>query len=204
MPNSGRVCQGALDAQPVVGADFLQQALPASARSSTLSLGVTRTAGSTMTLLADSHTLASRVDRPTVRIALAVLVGLPAAWFGIVYGYLGLAFGLGGLLERFELIPAALVTITAFGLLGILGGWIRLLRRHSAMGDKMRRIAVGLLWCGVISAVCLAASAMASEATPASFIMAAVWTAMAVIGMVLIHATPARNARQKILAEGVV
>lgn len=151
-----------------------------------------------MRILPDSHQLASTIDRSSVRVALAVVVGLPAAWFGIVFGYLGLAFGLSSLMRNFDLLPAALVVVTTFGLLGILGGWIRLLRRRTRMSDPVRRLTVSFLWCGVIAAVCLGASELLlGEPKPSALLRATGWAVMAVIGMVLIHATPAGKMNAK-------
>lgn len=148
-----------------------------------------------MKFLPDSQKFAATVDRPSVRIALALLIGIPIALFGIVFGYAGLAFGLDSLFHGFEIISATTVAIATFGLLGIFGGWIRLLRRHSVMGDKIRWMTVAFLWCGVASAGFLAAWFMIVKASLVSLILATVWTAMTVIGMLLIHATPAHDLR---------
>jgi hypothetical protein len=157
-------------------------------------LGGTESLAHAMTILPDRQTLASTVDRLSVRIGLAVVVGLPAAAFAFAYGYWGLIVGLGGLSQgTYPFLSAALLAITTLGLLGILGGWIRLLRRQSTMTELVRRVTVALLWCGVVAAVCLAASMLLREAHPLSLLSATVWTVMSVIGMVLIHATPARD-----------
>lgn len=143
-----------------------------------------------MSFLPEPRALALTVDQPTVRIALAAVVGLPVAAFVFVFGWMGMVFPFNILREGYDVFSAALLTVSTLGLLGILGGWIRLLLRQSAMNEPVRRITVGLLWCGVLASVCLEVSMFFGEIKLVNLITATVCTVVAVIGMLLIHATP--------------
>ena len=144
-----------------------------------------------MSLLPEPRVLALTVDRPIVRIALAAVVGLPAAAFVFFFGWLGMAMPFYALKEGYEpLFSAALLSVSTFGFLGVVGGWVRLLIRQAAMSERVRRITVGLLLCGVLAAVCFEISMFFGEIHPENIIISVTSAVFAVIGMLLIHATP--------------
>jgi hypothetical protein len=123
-----------------------------------------------------------------------VVIGLPVAAFAVTYGWWVLILSLRALSEGYSpLFSAGLLTVTTLGILGILGGWLRLLRRQSTMSEPLRRTTVALLWCGVVAAVSLSASMFFGEIGPPGLVVATVWSALAIVGMVLIHATPAHD-----------
>lgn len=146
-----------------------------------------------MLFLPEPLALAATVDRPLVRCVLAAVVGLPMAAFALVYGWRGLALSFSLLTEGYKpFASGALLCVTVLGLLGIAGGWIRLVRRQSTMRQPVVRVTVALLWCGVAAAISLAATVFvfSSELTLTSLVIATGWTVVALIGLVLIHATP--------------
>jgi hypothetical protein len=158
-----------------------------------------------MPFLPEPRSLAVTVDRVIVRIALATVFGLPLAAFAVMYGWWALILALGALREGYRpFFSAGLLTVTTLGILGILGGWLRLLRRQSTMSEPTRRATVTLLWCGVVAAVSLGASMFFGEMRPLGLVMATIWSAVAIIGMVLIHATPARDMERERETESVV
>ena len=139
------------------------------------------------------------LDGRAVRIALALLAGLPAGAFVVVYGFLGLSVALGGLSggtsHPFFL---GLLAVTALGILGVAGAWLRLLERHSTMSRRVRLLTVLLILCGVASALCLAIYSAVGEGKLKG---GAVWLLAALLGMLFIVATPETRAEAQ--REGV-
>lgn len=143
-----------------------------------------------MELLPDSKHLAIAIDRRWVRYVLAVAVGLPTlAFFGWV-GMWGLVFGIGGLLNDPDVFSFSLFLVSSLGSIGIVGGWLRILRPHGRMSRALRRVTVLMLGCGVLASVCLAIGVLWGEARPLSLAMAGAWGLVAVVGLVLMHGTP--------------
>ncbi|MDO8961065.1 MAG: hypothetical protein Q7V02_03115 [Methylophilus sp.] len=141
--------------------------------------------------LPEPSVLSVTVDRPIVRIILAAVIGLPTAAFLLFFGWLGIAIPFNSLREGLEpLFSAALLTVSTLGLLGVIGGWVRLLIKQTSMNKPVRCITVALLWCGVIAAICFEVAMFFGEIKPINLVIAATFTVLAVIGMLLIHATP--------------
>jgi hypothetical protein len=136
--------------------------------------------------------LALWLDRRSVRIVLALIAGLPAGVFVVVYGFLGLSVALGGLSGGTpHPIFMGLMAVTSLGVLGVAGAWLRLLQRHSSMTGQARRLTVALMLCGVASALCLAVYIAMEEGKLRG---AAMWFLVALVGMLFIAATPAASA----------
>jgi hypothetical protein len=131
--------------------------------------------------------LAELLDRFPVRVLLAFTVGVPVTVVALVFGFLGLVTGLGGLTTgtaKLQFLGNTLATI--LGLLGIAGAWFRLLAPHTAFGPNRRRVVVVLLCSGIASALLIAAYAVSLGATLA----AGGALAVAALGLAFVAATP--------------
>lgn len=128
-------------------------------------------------------------DRPLVRMAVGLFVGLPlsviaafAIPHGLILGYAGLTDG-----DVYNLFAGF---STAFGAVAILGAWYRLIVPRAEMSLPAVRIVRAALFLGIISSVGLAAWA----AWAAWFMAAGALVLLVAVGVVFIMHTPTHNA----------
>jgi hypothetical protein len=142
------------------------------------------------------------IDHPLVRTVLGVLVGFPLSLVTLFAAPYGLLLGYGGVAEgNPQLFFLGLMTV--LGLIAIYGAWYRLLVPHAEMvAAQVRRIRF-CLYCGVISSLGLAGSVISSlnlagcascESQYQYIILSGALGLLAIVGVVLIHSTPIRNA----------
>jgi len=129
------------------------------------------------------------IDRPVIRLAVGVLLGLPLSVVAVFAVPHGLILGYAGLLEG-EVLNLLAGISTILGLLAILAAWYRLIVPRSEMSQpKVRAVRAGL-FCGVLCSVGLALWA----ASASWFLMAAALLLLAATGAMFIRHTPIHNA----------
>jgi hypothetical protein len=129
------------------------------------------------------------IDRPLVRLAIGLLVGLPlsvVALFAIPHG---LMLGYAGLAEADALnLFAGLCTL--LGTVAILGAWYRLIVPRAEMSSPAVRVVRASLFAGLVSSLGLAVWAAAAS----WFTLAIAMLLLVAVGAVLMKHTPAHNA----------
>ena len=133
--------------------------------------------------------LTDRIDRPTVRVALAVFAGLPATCVLIVFAPLGLWAGLGGAATgTSSTMFAAMAALPFLGFLGVLGAWLRLAKpygRLTRFGSLLIRV---LLLSGISSLIAVTLFfAIADGGMPRLTLLS---TGGLLLGFLLLFATP--------------
>lgn len=98
------------------------------------------------------------LDRRPVRWTLALLIGAPLTIVTLIFAPLGALVG-GSVIAggSGDLFFVAMIAASVLGALGVLGGWMWLVRSSREMSPKYRRTTVVLLGCGVVGAAILAA-----------------------------------------------
>jgi hypothetical protein len=129
--------------------------------------------------------LSGALDRPWLRIAVGVFLGIPltaAALFGAIFGTIFFVHGL----QDGEFWAIGLGLVAALGALGIAGAWWRLLRRHTAMSRRESIVVRVLLFSGIVSSIVLGAWAVQGEWAAAALLFGL----LAIGGVALVLATP--------------
>lgn len=96
------------------------------------------------------------LDRRPVRWAFAVLIGAPLTLFTLFFAPIGAIVG-GSVIAgpSAHLFAAALITSSVLGALGVVGGWLWLIRLSREMSRAYRFSTAFLLGCGVVAAAVL-------------------------------------------------
>jgi len=99
------------------------------------------------------------LDNKNFRIAFAVLVGIPATFVYFVAAIYGFVLVIASF-HNFQLFPASLGVATLLGTLGIVGAWLRLIKRRDNLGARELKFTRASLACGVIASIILLANAI--------------------------------------------
>jgi hypothetical protein len=135
--------------------------------------------------------LAQVFDRLWVRLAMGISLGVPLTLFSVVFGFLGVIQGLGGLITATDSSAKALfggmAIASIFGPLGVAGAWMRIWTAHREFTVTGRRIALTLLGCGICSAIAIASY---FSITGLDWRVALTAIMAAILGIAFVIATP--------------
>lgn len=102
---------------------------------------------------ASESKLARLFDSKSVRIGMALAIGVPASAFVVVFGLLGIVMGIGNIMNAVEVAHSAgLVATILLGMLGTCGAWVRIFHRSADLTTRAAAAVRALLACGIGSA----------------------------------------------------
>lgn len=94
------------------------------------------------------------LDSPIFRAGFAIFVGLPGTLMFLIAFVYGIAFGMSAA-KSFSFLAAAFALATLLGTFGIIGIWLRLLKRRARFSSRQLRFTRAALACGITASVML-------------------------------------------------